>query len=322
MKTRKTVNRMTILFLLICTLIPTEKFGAHATKPAKIFTKTNKDIIPVKTYKTVMDFFDVKSKLKTTLNTCPMRIDLGKIRITLDKNGLTAKKIKDSDSLESISLAKKIDDDIAKLTTVDLVQEYCRNKLKHRLFDATSTFSSSEVDESTIEENNNGSEQGTNFATRVSILDSGIMALEKLQELCNVDESTIANAQTTMLKRLDLISMKQPTGELPCAWNFCINAASKIRIMVTKIIIGILVAIEITRNTISRFNINKNAITRKKPRRIELNNEDDRPTKAKKKMNRTSTISYFISFVIIIFIVIPSSIYQDAICGRKIFGKN
>lgn len=324
MITRMTVSKTKLLFLLMTTRIPTENFGAKAIvqKPAILFTPENKDVIPVKTYKTVTDFFDIKSKLKTTINSCPMKLDLGKIRITLDKNGLTAKKISEDSTLASISLAKKIDDDIAKLTTDDLIEEYCKNKLKHRLFDATSTFASSEIDASTLEQNRDGTQVGTNFAKRVSILDSGIMALEKLQKLCNVDEQTIARAQTKMLKRLDLISMKQTIGELPCSWNFCTTTASKTRILIAKILVGIIVAIETIRNTVRRFNINKNTVTRKKPRRIELNNESEEPSKPRKQANKISTISYAVCAFITALIVIPGSIYQNVICGRKIFDES
>lgn len=309
-----TMNANTLIKILLLLMtnetVIQPRLGAKATKPTKLFT--GKDIIPQKTYKTVSDYFDVKSKFKTIVNTCPMHVDLGKIKITLDKNGLTAKKINSESTLESISLAKKIDDDFALLTTDELKREYCKKQLKHRLFDATSTFSSNEIDQKTIVTNNDNTETGMDFGMKLSILDSGIMALEKLQQLCKVDESIIANAQTKMLKRLDLIAMDQPTGELPCQWKFCINDPAWGKLTTSKIILAILVSIELVRNTVSRFNITRNDILQRKPRRIDRN-ETGVTTSAN---NKLSIISYIITLVMIGLISIPNKIIQNLVCGK------
>ena len=302
------------LLLMITAMQQKTIFGAQVTElPENIYG--GESIIPRNAYNTVMKFFDTKSALRSVIEKCPMDVQIGKIKIHLDKNGLSASKIDNTQELQSISLAKTINDDIATLQTDEAKAVYCKEKLKNRLFDATSTFSSDDIDIATNVKNRANTQKGTDFKTREAILDSGIMALEKLQDLCKVDESTIMKAQTKMLKRLDLISMDQPDGILPCAWNFCINNPNWSRLTYFKIAISILVAIEIIRNTVSRFNISKETILRRKPRRIELQNEGEKPVKQEN--SKLTAISYIISVILIIVVAIPNVKYQEVICGAK-----
>ena len=105
--------RLFVIALLIHTLHSTDTSGQ----------------IPVTAYEPVAAFFDAKTKFRDTLEKCPVEIDFGKLKIRMDKNGLSATKRNPSDQLADISLAQVINADVAALDSAEKRREYCNSKL-------------------------------------------------------------------------------------------------------------------------------------------------------------------------------------------------